>query len=190
MGTIHAGATLTPHFRDFLPPWLARQPWYEGTDVPSLTAVGFLRLEDPAGQVGIETHLVSDGTTVYQLPMTYRGEPAGDTALIRTAEHSVLGPRWIYDAPADPLWQERMRNLVRTNGTTDSSRGSVTQARGHLVTPFAGDATLDLQRTPLQGVPTADPDVAGFVTADIDGVSGCLAVIRVAFVQDGRGTHA
>ena len=77
MATIHAGATLTPHFRDFLPAWVGRQPWYAGDGIPSLTPVGFLRMEDPAGAVGIETHLVSDGTAVYQVPMTYRGAPLG-----------------------------------------------------------------------------------------------------------------
>ncbi len=98
MAKIHPGATLTPYFRDFLPPWLARQPWYLGTGTPALVPVGHFRFEDPAGQVGIETHLVSDGGMVYQVPMTYRGAPlpgpGSAAALITTAEHSVLGTRW------------------------------------------------------------------------------------------------
>lgn len=60
MSKIHRGATLTPHFRDFLPTWLARQPWYRGTDIPSLSPIGYLRMEDPAGQVGVETHVLTD----------------------------------------------------------------------------------------------------------------------------------
>ena len=32
MATVHPGTTLTPHFRDFLPPWLVRQPWYGHRD--------------------------------------------------------------------------------------------------------------------------------------------------------------
>jgi hypothetical protein len=51
MGIVYPGATLTPHFGDFLPPWVARQPWYVGVGVPSLVAVGFFRFEDPAGAV-------------------------------------------------------------------------------------------------------------------------------------------
>jgi Maltokinase N-terminal cap domain len=47
--------TLTPSFRDFLPCWIARQPWYRGGGVPAIRPVGFFRLEDPAGAVGIET---------------------------------------------------------------------------------------------------------------------------------------
>ncbi|SDM58945.1 hypothetical protein SAMN04489726_2394 [Allokutzneria albata] len=100
MAKVHVGTTLTPHFREFLPRWVARQRWYRGTGVPELSPVGFFRFEDPAGEVGIETHLVTDGAELYQIPMTYRGEPlagAAPEALIVTAEHSVLGTRWIYD---------------------------------------------------------------------------------------------
>jgi maltokinase-like protein len=68
-------ATLTPSFQEILPAWIARQPWYAGAGVPALRPVGFYRLEDPAGQVGIDTHLVTDGAAVYQIAMTYRGAP-------------------------------------------------------------------------------------------------------------------
>lgn len=34
--------TLTPHFDDFLPGWVARQPWYPGAGTPSLRPVGSL----------------------------------------------------------------------------------------------------------------------------------------------------
>ena len=78
MAKVHPGATLTPHFREFLPPWVARQPWYRGTGTPSLSPVGYFRFEDPAGEVGIETDLVTDGSALYQIPMTYRGAH-GDT---------------------------------------------------------------------------------------------------------------
>ena len=61
MPVVYPGATLTPHFRDFLPDWMARQPWYRGSDRPSLQMVGAFRFEDPAGEVGIETHLLTDG---------------------------------------------------------------------------------------------------------------------------------
>ncbi len=45
------------------------------------------------------------GGRVLQVPVSHRSEPmaAPGDALIGTAEHSVLGPRWVYDACADPV---------------------------------------------------------------------------------------
>ena len=91
MGKIHAGATLTPSFRDFLPAWVASRPWYEGPGTPR--PAGFFRFEDPVGQVGVETHLLHNGEAVYQVPLTYRPAPLAGGLLVTTAEHSVLGTR-------------------------------------------------------------------------------------------------
>lgn len=103
-------ATLEPPFAQFLPAWMARQRWYTGKGTePRLERVGGLRLQDPAGDVGIEVHLVRDlggaSPVLYQVPLTYRGAPlAGhDDALVATAEHSDLGTRWVYDACHDPV---------------------------------------------------------------------------------------
>jgi hypothetical protein len=101
---------------------MVRQPWYAGTGPPSLSTVGYFRFEDPAGEVGIETHLVTDGSVLYQVPMTYRGAPLGpgaSGALIATAQHSILGTRWIYDGEADPAWASQLLRLIRTNGVSD-----------------------------------------------------------------------
>ena len=163
VAVIHRGATLTPHFREFLPGWLARQPWYLGRGVPALSPVGYFRFEDPAGEVGIETHLVRDGAVLYQIPMTYRGAPIGDPtvqarSLITTAEHSVLGPRWIYDGVADPVWRNELLRLVRTNGISGpSSKKGVgpAQARGHRLT--TGPLTPDTVNVELRRVVTAGP---------------------------------
>jgi hypothetical protein len=98
---VHPGATLTLTFTRFVPHWVARQTWYLGEGIPRLQPVGFFRFEDPAGEVDIETHVLTDGPAVYQIPMTYRGAPLPGTAeagLISVSEHSVLGTRWIYDA--------------------------------------------------------------------------------------------
>jgi hypothetical protein len=128
-------ATLTPSFRDFLPAWVAAQPWYQGSGIPVLSLAGAYRLEDPAGEAGIETHLLNDGATTYQVPMTYRGAPlagasgppeaagppgAGAGALIVTAEHSELGTRWIYDGEGDPVWRAEILRLVREGRTVES----------------------------------------------------------------------
>ncbi|MHB8294542.1 MAG: maltokinase N-terminal cap-like domain-containing protein [Acidimicrobiales bacterium] len=157
MGVVHPGATLRPRFRDFLPRWLAHQSWYAGTNVPELSAVGFFRIEDPDGEVGMETHLVSDGALVYQIPMTYRGEPlsgpGAGAGLITTAEHSVLGTRWIYDAALDPVWIAQVARLVREEGVCEpsSKRGAAgpAEARGcRLVPPgrLDGKVTVDVVR--------------------------------------------
>jgi hypothetical protein len=192
---IHFGATLTPPFREFLPPWVARQPWYAGVGSPSLSAVGYFRLEDPAGEVGIETHLVTDGAALYQIPMTYRGTPLVSTApdaLIATAEHSVLGTRWIYDGPADPLWHSQMLDLIRSNGVSDPSGrpdAGPTEAHGRQLIPgdLADDMVrLDVIRVVSPGNTADDPGIAGLVTGvwHPDGpgaatATGCLAVARM-----------
>src|SRR5699024_7855750 len=108
--------TLRPAFGDFLPAWLARQRWYAGKgSAPVLSRLGGLRWQDPDGQVGIETHLILDSSgsapVLYHVPLTYRAAPlpehvAGRRALLAAAEHSDLGPRWIYDACYDPLYAQ------------------------------------------------------------------------------------
>jgi hypothetical protein len=191
---IHSDATLTPHFRDFLPAWVARQPWYAGTGVPSLAPTGYFRLEDPAGAVGIETHLVSDGSQLYQLPMTYRDAPldGADGSLITTAEHSVLGTRWIYDGPADPVWVEQLLDLIRTGGVSErSTRQGVgsAEARGRAVGRPAmltrDRASIDLKRAVIPGDLAPDRGIIGLVSGswyphgpDAAPATGYLAVVR------------
>jgi hypothetical protein len=53
----------------------------------------------------METHLVTAGTTLLHVPLTYRDEPlaGADDALIAQMQHSVLGTRWVYDGLRDPL---------------------------------------------------------------------------------------
>jgi hypothetical protein len=195
MGKIHVGATLIPHFRDFLPGWVARQPWYAGSGIPSLRPIGWFRFEDPAGEVGLETHLVHDGTGVHQVPMTYRGAPmpgpAAASALIAEAEHSVLGRRWIYDATADPVWTDAIRRLVVSQGTSDPSRkrgAADAEARGHLLAAALPDSTtisltrrLDGSGGPEPGPAATVGTVTGTWYPDGPGsppVTGLLAVLH------------
>lgn len=190
MGKIHAGATLTPGFREFLPVWLVRQTWYRGPAVPdSVALVGSFRFEDPDGEVGIETHLVSVGGELYQVPMTYRGAAlagAAPEALIATPEHSVLGPRWIYDGEADPVWRGQVVELVRAGGvSTPGGRGGalVAEARGErLGAVEPSGSRVEVVRVVAPGLGSVGPDVVGRVvgTWQVDGapVSGLLAVVR------------
>jgi len=195
MPVVHPGATLTPHFRDFLPGWVARQGWYLGTGLPSLRPVGFYRLEDSAGEVGIETHLVSDGSDVYQIPMTYRGAPlgqSGEASLVATAEHSVLGTRWIYDGPADPVWAAEVLRLVGGNGSAErSSRSGVGPVEAWGRRLAAGDlsaetAVIEVRRVLTEGGLPEGP-IVGLVMGswqpdgpDGPALTGCLAVVRPA----------
>lgn len=66
--------------------------------------IGAFRFDDPDGRVGLETHLISAGDTLMQVPLTYREEPlaGAEGALLGEMHHSVLGTRWVYDGLADP----------------------------------------------------------------------------------------
>lgn len=192
MAKIHPGATLTPHFRDFLPEWVARQPWYLGEGVPSLAPVGYFRFEDPAGEVGVETHLVSDGSALYQVPMTYRGAPINggtEQALIATAEHSVLGTRWIYDGEKDPIWAGEVLRLIHAEGVSEPSgkRGvGEAQARGRRVTQDdLTDVRIELRRVLVTGDLPDEPGTIGLMMGtwrpngpDAPAETGCLATVR------------
>ncbi|SNR29561.1 maltokinase N-terminal cap-like domain-containing protein [Blastococcus mobilis] len=109
MATIHR-TTMTPTKLELLADWLPRQPWCRHAGrPPQLSRAGGFRLDDPAGEVGIEFAFVTDGTsgdeTTYHAAMTYRGRPLAEAeqGLIGTSEHGVLGRRWIYDAAHDPV---------------------------------------------------------------------------------------
>lgn len=162
---ITPGATLTPHFRDFLPGWVSRRPWYDGAAGP-LAMVGSFRLEDRDGEVGLETHLVSDGSGVYQVPMSYRGAPLPGATLIAEAEHSVLGRRWIYDAVTDPVWVRELLALVDAGATAGpGGRAGHATARGHLLHPWPTTTTphVELVRRLRPGPPPTGPGVIGLL---------------------------
>ncbi|GAB2942048.1 hypothetical protein GCM10027280_33300 [Micromonospora polyrhachis] len=83
------------------------QDWYQESASGEPVRVAAYRFDDPAGEVGIETVLVQAGDgPIHQVPMTYRGAPLeeADGWLIGTTDHSVLGPRWVYDACGDPVY--------------------------------------------------------------------------------------
>ncbi|WP_125774987.1 maltokinase N-terminal cap-like domain-containing protein [Antribacter gilvus] len=140
MAILHK-ATLVPSKREVLAGWLPAQPWYPGG---GFQLVGGFRLDDPAGEVGIELSLLrTDDGTVVHVPCTYRGAEAPELAhaLMGTSEHSVLGTRWFYDADADPVYQAVVRQAILTGATqapeevhhpdgTVVPRASLVEARG------------------------------------------------------------
>ena len=115
MGLIHH-TTLKPTKLELLTEWLPTCPWYQGgADQPLLTKVGGFRLDDPAGEVGIEFMVAAEGSTAYHVPLTYRGSPLEgmSDALIGTSEHGVLGLRWIYDGTRDPVLVRQLVALIQ-----------------------------------------------------------------------------
>ncbi|BCJ27082.1 maltokinase N-terminal cap-like domain-containing protein [Actinocatenispora sera] len=115
MAVIHQ-TTLVPSKLELLTDWLPKQPWYRSRPGgPDLERVGGFRLDDPADAVGVEFMAVADGPTTYLVPMTYRGAPldGADAALLGTAEHGVLGQRWIYDGGHDPVLVAQLVALIQ-----------------------------------------------------------------------------
>ena len=96
-------ATLAPTKAELIATWAPTQPWGPPPD-DAIEVIGSYRFDDPDGLVGMETFLVSSGGALLQIPLSYRAAPlaGADLALITTMEHSVLGPRWVYDGLGDP----------------------------------------------------------------------------------------
>ena len=118
MGIVHPGSDLTPTKHELLAAWLPTQPWWPGgAEVPDLEAS--FRLDDPAGEVGIETVLLRVGGGVVQVPMTYRGAPLDGGELIGEMQHSALGRRWVYLGTSDPVY------VAETTAVIQEGRGAV-----------------------------------------------------------------
>jgi hypothetical protein len=111
---------LTPSKIELLSSWVPRQRWVGDADTSALRALGAYRFDDPAGAVGIETHLLgsADGQ-VLQVPLTYRDAPlaGAESALLGTLDHSVLGQRWVYDGCGDPVYTNALATAVLSGGT-------------------------------------------------------------------------
>lgn len=118
MSVIHR-TTLSPGKLDLLASWLPTRRWYQGgPEGPELVKAGGFRLDDPEGAVGIEFMVVTDTAgahpVTYLMPVTYRDAPldGADHALVGTAEHGVLGRRWVYDGAHDPVMVAQLTALL------------------------------------------------------------------------------
>lgn len=154
MAIVHR-ATLTPHKFDLITRWLPGQPWFDGAG--AIESVSSFRLDDPDGEVGIETFIVRSGGREFHVPVTYRGAPLPGGTLVGELEHSALGHRWVYDGPTDGVYVSTTTQTI--------------VAAGHEVEMFLPDGTP---------VPRADTaaSVAGAGLPD-DVVAGELAVARL-----------
>ena len=97
-------ATITPSKAEMVEQLLRKPEWDCPVEGEPLEVIGAFRFDDPAGRVGMETHLVRSGGEVLQVPLTYRDEPNEDAkdSLVGEMEHSALGRRWVYDGLGDP----------------------------------------------------------------------------------------
>ncbi|MBW8730325.1 MAG: aminoglycoside phosphotransferase [Terrabacter sp.] len=132
MAIVHKGATIVPTKTEMVTEWMPHQRWYHGKGhVPQLRRVGGFRFEDPEGEVGCETLLLADEAVapavVYQVPLTYRPAPleGAEHALLGTMEHSVLGTRWVYDGPHDPVYVSQLMATILGGGVSDEAQASV-----------------------------------------------------------------
>lgn len=184
MATIHH-TTLTPGKLELLAGWLPRQSWYGGGAAkPELVRGGGFRLDDPAGEVGIEFMVAVDTAgpepVAYLVPMAYRGAPldgAPEGALIGTSEHGVLGRRWFYDAAQDPVATAQLRALLR--GEAEPQQQSESDTPDPTVTVH-GPAPAPADEVRLCRVlrpDTPGPLVAGWTWPDGTAVRGAFATV-------------
>ncbi|MEU0839423.1 1,4-alpha-glucan branching protein [Streptomyces sp. NPDC005962] len=190
MSVIHK-TTMAPTKLELLTPWLPAQPWYRGAGhAPELSRVGGFRLDDPAGEVGIEFVVLGDASgerpVWYHVPLSYRGAPlaGAEQALIGTSEHGVLGQRWIYDGTHDPVLVAQLLALLQ--GRAEAQMQSESDAP---------DPSVTVDPAAAEAVPTGSSS-APDVTSGPDGTrlaigSLTLDVTRVLRPdEDGRAAAA
>lgn len=140
---LHPEAILTPTKLELLAVWLPTQPWFTGP-ADDLVKLGRFRFVDPEGEVGVETLIVKSGGVTYQVPLTYRSAPLedADDSLVGTMQHSVLGPRWVYDGVGDPVYvAELFRVIHEGDHEADLSSGKKTAtAEGSGIVPVSNAA--------------------------------------------------
>lgn len=173
MAIVHK-ADLRPSKLELLSAWLPSQDWYTGSAEVDREAT--FRLDDPAGEVGIETFIVRSGAAVFHVPLTYRGAPLDGGRLVGELEHSVLGHRWVYDGPSDPVYVATTRAAIVEGG----HEVGMEFADGTVVPPQEWSATVtgsgpdDASGTlhVVRAIPAAAPAGAATLTGTWHGCDG------------------
>jgi Maltokinase N-terminal cap domain len=108
-------ATITPTKTELIADWAPTRPWGPAV-MDAVDVIGSYRFDDPGGRVGMETHLLTAGSALMQVPLTYRDEPlaGAEDALIGEMQHSVLGTRWVYDGLRDPRFVVMLAAVAMT----------------------------------------------------------------------------
>ena len=193
MAIIHSTATLSPTKLELLASWLPVQPWYldRGRE-PELARAGGFRLDDPRGEVGIEFMVVTDGSGAgvgsYLIPMTYRASAlaGADGALIGTAEHGVLGSRWIYDGVHDPVLVAQLVALIQGDAEPQAQSVSDTPDPTVISEPVTSGSLTAIDSAVAASEPSGT--VLRVETAGAGGVRGGQLVVRVSRVLQPDGT--
>jgi len=193
MAIIHS-TTMSPTKLELLASWLPAQPWYldQGRE-PDLVRAGGFRLDDPDGEVGIELMVVTDGSgeraVTYLVPMTYRASAlaSADGALIGTAEHGVLGRRWIYDGVHDPVLVAQLVALIQGDAEPQAQSVSDTPDPTVISKPVTSGSL-----TSVESAVVNEPSGTALrvETADADGVRGGQLVIRLSRILQPDGAAA
>jgi Maltokinase N-terminal cap domain len=194
MAIIHR-TTLTPGKLELLADWLPDQPWYRRGRGPELAKAGGFRLDDPAGEVGIEFMVVTDGSgdsaVSYLTPLTYRASAlaGADGALVGTTEHGVLGRRWVYDGLADQVLVGQLVALLQGRAQPQAQSVSGTADPTVTCVPVADGASLAVESAVAADGPfgtelrvdtvRAENTVAEDNTVGEDGAPGGRLVITV-----------
>ncbi|GAA4266377.1 CG0192-related protein [Frondihabitans peucedani] len=118
MALLHR-AELRPSKTEIIAEWARSRSWFEGDPEAPFEKLASFRFDDPEGEVGIETLLVTAGGPLLQVPLTYRGSPlaGGEAWLLGTMEHSVLGTRYAYDGMGDPAFVAALATAALTGGS-------------------------------------------------------------------------
>jgi hypothetical protein len=90
MAIIHQ-ATLVPTKAELVASWLPAQPWFDGA-AQHVHPVAAYRFDDPAGEVGIESHLFEVDGRLVHVPLTYRGGRAGWCGAVARRDDAALRP--------------------------------------------------------------------------------------------------
>jgi len=160
MAVLHK-ATLHPSKLELLAGYLRQN---------SLVQLGAYRFDDPAGAVGIETHVVRDDSgAVWHLPLTYRNEPLPgiEEWAVGTLEHSVLGTRWVYNGCADPVYAGQLIETILTGGTQVEQYFELGQGREYRE-PSAtvqGSGDADEEAPKVSGIHTESFDTDTLIDA-------------------------
>lgn len=178
MALLHR-ATLTPTKAELTAAWLPGQPWYDGVEPVTPRPVAGFRLDDPEGEVGIETQLVDAGDgRLWQLVSTYRAAPldGGAGHLVGTSEHSVLGTRYVYDGVGDPVYLDVVRSVIAGRGreadlVRDLGDGTTEPVAPTMTVRGTGGGGVDvvLEREPVEASPDDLADGSGALVADVPG---------------------